>query len=98
MRELTFELNLFSVLAALKIWRGKADKRKRGRRSTEEDSVTTTSTSSTHTEETDEMTPLKARQWFRISFPNKDAQSRSDAYPEVHMPFAFVTTDNQTIH
>jgi hypothetical protein len=32
------------------------------------------------TEETDEMTPLKARQWFKTQFPNKDAQRRSGDY------------------
>lgn len=69
-----------SLPAALKFWRRKADKCSSGHSSTEEDSVTTSSTSSSFAEETDEMTPLKARQWFKTSFPNKDAQRRSEGY------------------
>jgi hypothetical protein len=66
-----------SLLAALKFWRRKTQKGGSGDSSTEEDSVVTSSTSSSLTEDTDEMTPLKARQWFKTSFPNKDAERRS---------------------
>jgi hypothetical protein len=78
-----YHLNVLTprlCFAALKFWRRKAGQGSSGDSSTEADSVITSSTSSSLTEETDEMTPLKARQWFKTSFPNKDAERRSEGY------------------